>query len=223
MAFALTEFKAYGTEIDEGLTKRFKQTAVLTITAANTNTALDLSTAAGTFWTAVAKPTALAALKDINLRAKAFVKAGGSGLAGKVQQRASYTSYVKLTSAAIAGGAASETLTVTGLLGTDTIISVSQETKNGTATVAPSGWDTQAADSLKVYFAANPGAGGTVSVFVSRPSVTTVLSGSYILALGTLANVPDITFLSGDAPTAYTIILDWELKDGYQPVVITVT
>jgi hypothetical protein len=35
---------------------------------------------------------------------------------------------------------------------------------------------------------------------------------------GTNTNLPNLTFASGDAPTAWEIILCWVLKDGEQPV-----
>ena len=70
-------------------------------------------------------------------------------------------------SAASLGGAASETLTVTGLLATDTILAVSQMTPGGnnTAIIA---FDTLANNSLKLYWTANPGAGAVVKVLVKR-------------------------------------------------------
>lgn len=84
MAFALTGFQAYGMESDEAVTKKFVQYLRLDITAANTDTALDLGTYAGTFWTAVGgtEPgaTALKTIKDIQTRAKQLVLVSGEAL-----------------------------------------------------------------------------------------------------------------------------------------------
>lgn len=84
MAFALTRFQAYGIEIDEATTKRFKQYAELQITALAADVALDLGNNTGTFWGAVGgtEPgtTALQALKDIQLRAKTFLDIQGLGV-----------------------------------------------------------------------------------------------------------------------------------------------
>lgn len=70
-------------------------------------------------------------------------------------------------SAASAGGAAFEVLTVTGLLATDTILSVSQRVAGASATAA-TGWNTQANNALTVTWTANPGAGAIVRVAVLR-------------------------------------------------------
>lgn len=59
MAFALTSFKAFGTEAAEPVTSRFKQTVQITFTAAAGDVALDLGNKTGTFWTAVANAPAL--------------------------------------------------------------------------------------------------------------------------------------------------------------------
>ncbi len=81
MTIALTSVKAYGIEAEEAVNKRYKQVLILGITAANTDVAIDLGNAVsgslGTFWTAVGgtEPgvTALAAVRDINMRASSYV------------------------------------------------------------------------------------------------------------------------------------------------------
>ena len=69
-----------------------------------------------------------------------------------------------------AGGAVSEALTVTGLLSTDTIISVSQKTQGGaTRTSLPLiGWDTQVNNGITAHWVADPGVGAVVLVAVKR-------------------------------------------------------
>ena len=224
MTFALTAFVADGQEMDEAVTRRFRQRAVFTITAANTDVDLDIGDYTGTFWTAVGGTEpgtgALKAIKDIQLRAKSYYWTGGTGLAGKVPSGATSLRLVKLTGT-VSGGAASETVTVTGLAASsaDTILAVTQGAPNGTATVAVAGYDTQAADSLKVYFAANPGAAGVVNVLVQRAVGAVPTAGQYVLGLNaTNTQIPDITFASGSAPTAYTIVIEWELAQDQQPV-----
>ena len=71
------------------------------------------------------------------------------------------------TSAAGAGGAATEAMTVTGLLSTDTILAVTQKTvgANGLAMV---GYTTLANNALTVVWHADPGAGSVVIVTVMR-------------------------------------------------------
>lgn len=52
MAFALTGFKSYGVRADGAVRPHVLQIAEFRITAANTDTGLDISNSAGTFWTA---------------------------------------------------------------------------------------------------------------------------------------------------------------------------
>lgn len=71
------------------------------------------------------------------------------------------------TSAAGAGGSASATLTVTGLLATDTVLAVSQKTA-GANSLPLLGWTTVANNALTVQWSADPGAGAVVVVSVKR-------------------------------------------------------
>ncbi len=70
-------------------------------------------------------------------------------------------------SAAGSGGSGSEAMTVTGLLSTDTILSVSQKTPGANST-AVIGWASQADNALTVSWTANPGAGAVIRVAVKR-------------------------------------------------------
>jgi hypothetical protein len=72
------------------------------------------------------------------------------------------------TSAASAGGGTSETLTVTGLLDTDTVLAVSMKAPGATATSVVNGFGAPAADALPVTYTADPGAGLKVQVTVLR-------------------------------------------------------
>lgn len=385
MTLAMQKFEAFGTEVDEPLTKQFIQRAVFTFTGANTDVDIDFGDYTGTFWTAVGSTepgtTALKAIKDIQIRARSFISIGGNAIAGYVQADAAITTVMSLTSAATAGGARTQTMTVTGLAATDTILGVTQSvegdtqyqylmytsaatagglatqtltvtgvastdtilavtpsvegdtkyqtlyyesgalsggadnetitvtglaatdnilatsmsTKNGTTTVALTGWSDQGANSLKAYFTANPGAGGKVRVVVQRAggnsvtaystpgtntisvtwatvpgtgakvnvlvaraggngvvawstpgtnnlsvtwatapgtgakatvvftrSVSSVVAGTYQLAMdGTNTNIPNLLFVTGDAPTSYVLTLQWLLKAQQDPVRVT--
>jgi hypothetical protein len=226
MTIALVSFRAYGVEAEEAVNKRYKQVMSMSITAANTDVDIDFGDYSGTFWSAVSgsEPgtTALLAIKDIQRRAKTFLGLGGTGIAGKVQADASYTAYTSIDSSASAGGAATETLTVSGLLTTDNILAVSQFQKgaNGTAIIDYGNASGQCGTNgqLDAEWTGNPGAGAKVRVFLSRTS-TTVQAGTYQLAMdGTNDQLPNLLFVSGDAPTAYTVMLEWELKDEEIPV-----
>lgn len=77
------------------------------------------------------------------------------------------TNVICYESAAGSGGAATEAMTVTGVLAADTVVSVSQKTK-GANNVALLGWSTVAADSVTGVWSQDPGAGAVVSVCVGR-------------------------------------------------------
>jgi hypothetical protein len=89
MALALTKFEAYGIQIDEPVTKRFVQRAVIEWTGATSDITIDIANYAGTFWTAVGATepglTAIKALKDIQIKAKALVVVGGLGVVNLVR------------------------------------------------------------------------------------------------------------------------------------------
>lgn len=89
MAFALTKAVGYGVEAEEAVNKRYKQVLLLTITAANTDVDLDLGDYAGTFWDAVdgttVGATALAAIKQINVKALTLLSIGGDAILNKLR------------------------------------------------------------------------------------------------------------------------------------------
>ncbi len=226
MTFALTKAEVYGIEAEEAVNIRYQQKYILTITAANTDVALDLGNYTGTFWTAVGGTapgiSALKALKDIQVKAETFTGVGSSALGGKAQADSSAPLIQTLNSAASSGGAVGETLTVTGLLTTDTLLGVTQYVVGGNAS-ALSGWGgatgvCSVADQLPVTFTVNPGAGAKVRVLFSRTS-TAVVAGTYQITMNaTNTQIPDILFASGDAPTSYVIELSWALKPQEVPV-----
>lgn len=72
-----------------------------------------------------------------------------------------------LTSTAGAGGGATEAMVLTGLLTTDTILSVTQKTK-GANSLPLLGYSTQAANALTGIWSADPGAGAVIVVTVLR-------------------------------------------------------
>ncbi len=219
MTFALTKVTAYGIEASEPLQKRFKQLLILEGTAANTNVAYDFGTYAGTYWTAVGATapgiSALKAIADIQVKAKAFISASGVGLSGRSQLSATDQKTMALTSAAYGGGSATPTLAVTGLLTTDTILGATQILKNQNSLPLIGANATCAvADQYPVVYSADPGTTGTVRVVFTRALANTVVTGTYQLAMdATNTKLPNLLFLSGDAPTAYKIVLQWILND----------
>jgi hypothetical protein len=228
MTFALTKVRAYGIEAEEPINKRYQQKLILNITAANTDVDLDLGDYSGTFWTAVGATepgiTALKAIKDIQIAADSFVGLGGTSLAGYVQGDSSVPVVQTLNSAASAGGSANETLTVTGLLTTDTVLSAIMITEGANNVAVKTFAGTVAvANQYPVEWTADPGAGAVVKVAFSR-ATTAVQSGTYQIAMNsTNTQLPDILFLSGNAPTAYVLELSWILKDAQQPIEVAAT
>lgn len=81
MALVLTEYEAYGREIDEPLTKKFSQVLRLKGTGAATDLTHDIGNLTGTFWTAVGGTAtgaaALTTLKSIIAKIKNFDYVGG--------------------------------------------------------------------------------------------------------------------------------------------------
>ncbi len=76
-------------------------------------------------------------------------------------------SILAFSSSAGAGGTATEVMTVTGLLSTDTILSVSQKTP-GANSLPLLGFSTQINDHLTAIWSADPGAGSVILVSVKR-------------------------------------------------------
>lgn len=76
-------------------------------------------------------------------------------------------SILRFNSSAGAGGAATEAMVVTGLLASDTILSVSQKTP-GANSLPLLGWSTQANNSVTAIWSADPGAGSVILVAVKR-------------------------------------------------------
>lgn len=229
MAFALTSIKAYGIEAEEPLNKDYKQFLELNITGLATDVDLDIGDyTGGTFWTAIGTTSdqakaLLLALKAIQIRAKCFNGASGLGISTK--QQISGPGILTLDSAASAGGAATETLTVTGLLTTDSLQAVTQFQKgaSGTALIDWGGasGEVAVANQLPAEWTANPGAGAKVRVVFSR-AVSTPGAGQYIMTLdSTNTLIPNLLFASGDAPLVYSLILNWTLKSNELPVLVS--
>jgi hypothetical protein len=229
MAFALTSIKAYGVEAEEPLNKDYKQYLEANITGLATDIDLDIGDyTSGTFWTAIGTSSdqakaLLLALKAIQIKAKSFTGVSGVGLSTKAAIQG--PGALSLDSNASAGGAATETMTVTGLLTTDTIRAVSQFVKgaNGTATIAygnASGAVT-VANQLPVEWTANPGAGAKVRVAIQRVSGVTPAAGQYAISMdSTNTFVPNLLFASGDAPLVYSLVFEWTLKANEIPVLV---
>jgi hypothetical protein len=226
MAFALTSFKAYGVEAEEPLNKDYRQFLELNLTGLATDVDLDVGDyTSGTFWTAIGTSSdpakaLLAALQAIQIRAKSFNGVSGVGLAGK--QQVGGPGITSLDSAASVGGAATETLTVTGLLTTDDIKAVTQFQKgaSGTALIdfGDANGQCSVAGQLLAEWTGNPGAGAKVRVTFLR-TTTTPGAGQYVLTLdSTHTQIPNILFASGNAPLTYSLVFEWTLKANEIPV-----
>lgn len=226
MAFALTSIKAYGVEAEEPLNKDYRQFLEMNITGLATDIDLDIGDyTGGTFWTAIGTTSdqakaLLLALKAIQIKAKSFNGVSGLGIGAK--SKISGPGVLTLDSAASAGGAATETLTVTGILTTDALQAVTQFQKgaNGTALIdwGDASGACAVAGQLPVEWTANPGAGAKVRIVLSR-TVATPGAGQFIVTLdGTNTFIPNLLFASADAPLVYSLVIEWTLKSNEIPV-----
>lgn len=234
MAIVLTKFTAYGIESEEAVNNHYVQRVILQYTGANTDYDLDLGdvgSSPGTFW-AAADATAtglagLAAMRQIQLKALSFSGIRGTAIAGYVQEDASVPLIQTLDSSAGAGGGATATLTVTGLLTTDTILGVTQFVA-GANGLGLGGWGgatgvCAVADQMPVTWSGDPGAGAKIRVLFSRTS-TAVESGCYQLSMdGTYTHLPNLLFVTGNAPAGGVLVLEWVLKPGEEPVELAVS
>ncbi len=176
MTFVVTKVQAYGIEAEEPINKRYRQYLILNVTAANTDVDLDLGDnqtgSLGTFWTAADDTTvgaqALFTIQDIVTRAESFDSFGGD-IFNRVQADAASTLTTALNSSASSGGSASETLTVTGLQTTDTVISA-YLVANGASGLylSEAASACSASGQYAVTFDQNPGAGAIVRVGITR-------------------------------------------------------
>lgn len=229
MAFAIVKAKMYG--IQTGAPQRSKgiQVVELELTGANTDIDLDLGDPTGTFWTdaASSSPNCYAAvhsiLTNIGANALSFIDVRGAALAAYAQAAVASTSGVTvINSAASAGGNATETMTVTGLLTTDTIVSVDQFVKGAGTYTGPVAFgnasgNAAANNALSVTFDADPGAGAKVKVAVVRSAAGALGTGQYSVAMQN--GLPNLTFKSGDAPTSYKLCLTWLCGQSFKPIV----
>jgi len=215
MAFACTKFKAYVVTAQSPTRARKLQRVAMTVTGLNSDTALDIGTLGGTFWTAAKADgtygsianAAYDTLVKIVAEALALDEIGGTIEAYDRNDGQKYDYFV-YESAAGAGGGATEAMTVTGLLATDTILSVSQSTK-GAISLPLLGFNTLGANTLTGVWSADPGAGAKILVTVRRTA--SAASSSYGMSIS--GKLPIITFVSGGAPTTNYLEMQWELAD----------
>lgn len=220
MALALTKIQAYGIEAQEPIFKRNLQVAILSLTGANTDATIDLgqlvSGSLGTFWTAVSGTdpglSALTFFREMKVRADNVMAVQSQELETRNKVG---DGIVALLSAASAGGAAAEPYTVTGLATTDTIVAVSPTVAPANA-VYMKAYGTQVANGLTVTYSGDPGAGGKVTVAVRRNGSGAVAAGEYNVAFAN--GSPNLTFASGDAPTAWNLVVWWVLVAGQEPI-----
>lgn len=134
MTLALTKFKAYGVRTSGAVRQQTMQVAEMYVTGAATDTAWDIASdtsgALGTFWTAVTADSTYGTLATNALTSIRSIVAVADDL--KIMESEALSNYEQIAggglmsflSAASVGGAAAEAYTVTGLLSTDTILSV---------------------------------------------------------------------------------------------------
>lgn len=223
MTFVLTKVQTYGIEAEEPLNKRYRQYMVLTITAANTDIALDLgsnqSGSLGTFWTAVSGTAtgagALQAIQDIVTRADYFDSIGGNFMS-RSQGDGSFASVVMLNSTASTGGSASETLALSGAATGDTVLSAYLVAgPTGSVVMQRAASSIATANLFPVVFSGDPGNSAVVRVQLLRTG-TTPDAGTYQVSYAN--KTPNILFASGDAPTSYSVVLKWILQPQTGPV-----
>lgn len=100
---------------------------------------------------------------DIAINGSKIVSVTSAGLTATIVGQ----TILVLTSAASVGGAATEALTVTGLLTSDTIIAVSQSVP-GANSLPLLGFNTQTTNHLTAVFSADPGAGAIIKIAIKR-------------------------------------------------------
>ncbi len=222
MTFVVTKVQAYGIEAEEALNKRYRQYMVLTLTAANTDVALDLGNnqtgSLGTFWTAgddtATGAGALLALQDIVTRADYFDNIGGTFT--QVAADATGTLITALNSSASTGGSATASFVLTGAATGDTVLGATIVTAaTGTVALQSAASSIATANVYPVVFTGDPGSTAVIRVAISRAS-TAVSAGTYQLSFAN--KTPNILFVTGDAPTSYTVVLRWILKPQTAPV-----
>lgn len=217
MAFAITKCKAYGLQTGAPTRSKGFQVVELQLTGLNTDVDLDLGDDTGTFWTAVATSSpncyasVLALLQNISANTLAFMGVQGEQLVAR-EKVASPGQVLNFASAISVGGAAAEAYVVTGLKTTDTVIAVTQKTDGAGAAVGILSYGTLVANGLTVTYNADPGANAVVNVVVLRA----IAAGQYSVAIEN--NRPNLLFLSGDAPTAYQLVLVWQCGQTFAPV-----
>lgn len=212
--FSLTKYNAYGFVIDSDVRKRAVQRMTLHITAANTDTDLDIGDDTGTFWTAVQADTTYGALGG---KALATIQAiddnvyALNNLGGLEEWRRGATSCESVhgscdTAATDETTASYDEVTCSGLLTTDTVRAVTMKTASA-GNAALTGWTVSAAGLMGLWFTSPPGATGVARVAYTRADTECYVVDSIS------SGRPNLTFVSGSAPTSYVLTLEWELKD----------
>lgn len=211
MAFGISSVKIYPLEVEKSMRDQFVEVCEINLTAANTDTSLALATLA-------ASDSDGAAFLQVlnNLDRYLSVSVAGLSLvsgAGDI---------FSLDSAASAGGAATETLTVTGLDADDDILSVSQFQKGANAAYiidyGDGDGDAAADNALAIEWNTNPGAGAKVKV-TARRAAAAQTPGIGEFKFDWSLTAPTFTFPGlTNTPTAMKMFLLCKLKSGAAPV-----
>lgn len=214
MTFALTKARLYGVTIDEPVRKRAIQRAYLKITAANTDTDMDLGDTGGTFWTAAVAADSTAAnvrtaLHALDTKAQSFLGVRGEELVDRFRDDGvNGFSIVAAGEFTTAGGDTDETIPVSGALATD-IALVTLHTAGGTPRTVVDA--SASSDQIDVDMSDDPSTDHVLSYLLLRARPGT----NYRVSIQN--NLPNLTFQSGSGETEYNLVLEWELKDGELP------
>lgn len=206
MTVALTAVRISPLENEASFRKIFAHIVEVDLTAANTDTTVDFA--------------ALGAADTLNA-VNGLYLATVLARAGKIlnvfefhSNRGAGSATLSFLSAASAGGAATETYTVTGLAVGDVVEAVTPAITSPNA-VYTKAYGTVAANALPVTYSGDPGVGAKVKVTVLRAGG---VNGSDYVVGGTVT-APTATFAGGGStPTVLNFVLMVEILPGYPPV-----
>jgi len=209
--FQLTKGNAYGFIIDSDVRKRAIQRMTLHITAANTDTGLDLQDDTGTFWTAVGVDATYGDIGDKMLEAIQKIDDRAIALNG-IFGLTEYGTFCHDTNHYCDTAATDETtevyddVTCSGIAATDEICGVTLKTNNANNRPLV-GWALSAAGVMRLTFTSPPGATGVARVCYHSDDQMCYR------VVSLTAYRPSILFKTGYAPTDYVVTLEWELDD----------
>jgi hypothetical protein len=228
MTLSLQKFKAYGLRCSGAQRQHTQQVVEMYIAGAATDTTWDISAdtsgSLGTFWTAALADatygqlgtSALALIQKIQAIADDLKPPVAESISGYSSTSSAAKSILALLSSAIAGGAAAQTATVTGLLTTDTLLGLTQTVANANS-LTPISVGAPGSGTILVTYSADPGASGKVLVAISRTAASVApAAGQYVYTV--TSHLPQYVFAASNAPTSAYLRLNWTIPDGIESV-----